>query len=65
MALVLASRGRRRYKNFNRAGSFRWRMVQAAALVSTCNSTCAGGVATDYSIFEDLHGDAPVSRMAW
>jgi hypothetical protein len=25
-----------------------------AALVSTCNSTCAGGVATDCSIFEDL-----------
>jgi hypothetical protein len=40
-------------------------MVQAAALVSTCNSTCAGGVATDYSIFEDRHRDAPISRMAW
>jgi MerR family transcriptional regulator, copper efflux regulator len=25
-----------------------------AALVSTCNSTCAGGLATDCSIFEDL-----------
>jgi hypothetical protein len=35
-----------------------------AALVSTCNSTCAGGVATDCSIFEDLNRDAPISRMA-
>ena len=35
-----------------------------AALVSTCNSTCAGGVATDCSIFLDLNRDAPISRMA-
>jgi DNA-binding transcriptional MerR regulator len=27
-----------------------------AALVSTCNSTCAGGAATDCSIFEDIRG---------
>ena len=28
--------------------------ISIAALVSTCNSTCAGGVATDCSIFGDL-----------
>jgi hypothetical protein len=33
-----------------------------AALVSSCNSTCAGGVATDCSIFEDLR-EAPNGRM--
>ena len=35
-----------------------------ASLVSTCNSTCAGGVATDCSIFVDLNGDAPDGRLA-
>ncbi|MEO8316887.1 MAG: helix-turn-helix domain-containing protein [Bradyrhizobium sp.] len=34
-----------------------------ASLVSTCNSTCAGGVATDCSIFVDLNGDAPHGRL--
>jgi DNA-binding transcriptional MerR regulator len=29
-----------------------------ALLVSNCNSTCAGGVATDCSIFVDLNGEA-------
>jgi DNA-binding transcriptional MerR regulator len=29
-----------------------------ASLVSTCNSTCAGGIATDCSIFVDLNGEA-------
>jgi hypothetical protein len=35
-----------------------------AALVSICNSTCAGGVATDCRIFEDLKcREAPNRRM--
>jgi DNA-binding transcriptional MerR regulator len=33
-----------------------------ASLVSTCNSTCAGGVATDCSIFVDLNGDGQDGR---
>jgi DNA-binding transcriptional MerR regulator len=32
------------------------------ALVSTCNATCAGGVATDCSIFEDLSGRGASNR---
>ncbi len=35
-----------------------------ASLVSTCNSTCAGGVATDCSIFVDLNGDTQDGRPA-
>jgi DNA-binding transcriptional MerR regulator len=33
------------------------------ALVSTCNSTCVGGAASDCSIFEDIRCEAPKSRM--
>lgn len=38
--------------------------ISIAALVSTCNSTCAGGVVLDCSIFVDLNGDAPDGRPA-
>ena len=31
-----------------------------AALVSGCNASCAGGVASDCSIFEDLGCEAPI-----
>jgi DNA-binding transcriptional MerR regulator len=35
-----------------------------AALVSTCTSTCAGGVATDCSIFDDLGRNVPIGDTA-
>ena len=35
-----------------------------AALVSNCNSSCAGGVAADCSIFEDLNPEARDSHLA-